>query len=137
MLIANSRIDWVGGDVIAGWPYPALSGVVIAEQYDHTNGHTLTPEREWWLVEVPVIRVGVPLLPLWPGFAINTVFYAAILWMLFASPFAMRRHRRIKRGLCPACAYPVGTSDKCSECGKPVRLPLPLGEGRGEGGGGP
>jgi hypothetical protein len=41
------------------------------------------------------------------------------------------RHSRIKPGLCPACAYPVGSSPVCTECGKP--LPLPLGEGRGEG----
>jgi hypothetical protein len=31
----------------------------------------------------------------------------------------MTRSRRIKRGLCPMCAYPVGTSDKCTECGAP------------------
>jgi hypothetical protein len=58
--------------------------------------------------------------PMWPGFAINTVFYAAILWLLFATPFALRRWRRIKRGLCPACAYPVGASDVCTECGARV-----------------
>ena len=59
--------------------------------------------------------------PLWPGFAINTVFYAAILCLLFAAPFALRRRRRIKRGLCPACAYPVGDSEVCTECGKPAK----------------
>jgi hypothetical protein len=58
--------------------------------------------------------------PLWPGFVINTVFYAVLLWLLFAAPFALRRRRRIKRSLCPACAYPVGASDVCTECGKPV-----------------
>jgi hypothetical protein len=58
--------------------------------------------------------------PLWPGFAINALFYAAVLWLLFAAPFALRRRRRIKRGLCPACAYPVGASDACTECGKPL-----------------
>mgnify|MGYP003578232462 CR=1 FL=1 len=57
--------------------------------------------------------------PLWPGFAINTLFYAGILWVMFAAPFALRRRRRIKRGLCPACAYPVGESIVCTECGAP------------------
>jgi hypothetical protein len=65
-------------------------------------------------------RTFLPLRPIWPGFAINTLFYAAILWLLFALPGALRRWRRIKRGLCPACAYPVGASDLCTECGKPV-----------------
>jgi hypothetical protein len=65
----------------------------------------------------------LPLLLLWPGFAINTMFYAAIMWMLFAAPFALRRRRRIKRGLCPACAYPVGDSEVCTECGKKLLSP--------------
>jgi hypothetical protein len=58
---------------------------------------------------------------LWPGFAINTIFYAGILWVLFAIPGRVRRWRRIKRGLCPACAYPVGDSAVCTECGKQVK----------------
>jgi hypothetical protein len=66
------------------------------------------------------IRIGLPSWPLVPGFAINTLFYAAMLWLLFAAPFALRRRTRIKRGLCPACAYPVGASDVCTECGRPV-----------------
>ena len=64
-----------------------------------------------------------PCLPIWPGFAINTVFYAAIAWMLFALPGALRRRGRIKRGLCPACAYPIGTwGGVCTECGRPTPL---------------
>ena len=62
---------------------------------------------------------GLPLKPIWPGFAINTVFYAGVLWLLFAAPFALRRRRRIKRGLCPKCAYDLRgcTGDACPECG--------------------
>jgi hypothetical protein len=63
--------------------------------------------------------MAIPVHVLWPGFAINTLFYAGILWLIFAAPFALRRRRRIKRGLCPACAYPVGASDVCTECGAP------------------
>ena len=63
----------------------------------------------------------LPLRATWPGFAINTIFYAAILWLLFALPFTARRRRWTKRGLCTACGYPVGTSALCTECGKPVR----------------
>jgi hypothetical protein len=62
----------------------------------------------------------LPVLPLWPGFAINTLFYAVIVWLLFAAPFALRRRIRIRRGLCPACAYPIGDSEVCTECGKTV-----------------
>jgi len=59
----------------------------------------------------------LPLRPIWPGFAVNTVIYAALLWLLIPGPFVLRRVIRVRRGLCPACAYPRGESDVCSECG--------------------
>jgi len=62
--------------------------------------------------------------------AINTVFYAVILWLLFAlggTPFALRRRRRIRRGLCPKCAYDLrgrgSDGGVCPECGTPQALP--------------
>ncbi len=58
------------------------------------------------------------LRPIIPGFAVNTLFYAAILWLLIAGPFALRRFLRVRRGRCPKCAYPAGESSVCSECGK-------------------
>jgi hypothetical protein len=68
----------------------------------------------------------LPLRPIWPGFAINTLFYAAILWVMFATPFAIRRWRRVKGGLCQNCGYDLrgsgGTTGAalCPECGNPV-----------------
>ncbi len=59
----------------------------------------------------------LPLRPIWPGFALNTVFYAAVLWLLIPGPFVLRRFVRVRRGLCPACAYPIGESSVCTECG--------------------
>ena len=56
--------------------------------------------------------------PLWLGFAVNTLFYAAILWLLISVPFVLRRFIRVRRSLCPACAYPMGESAVCSECGR-------------------
>jgi hypothetical protein len=62
----------------------------------------------------------LPFTSIWPGFAINTIFYAAVLWVLFALPFKVRRWRRIKRGQCASCGYSLrGTPhiEKCPECG--------------------
>jgi hypothetical protein len=56
--------------------------------------------------------------PLWPGFAVNTLFYAPIPWLLICGAFALRRFLRQRRGLCPACAYPMGESAVCTECGR-------------------
>ena len=38
----------------------------------------------------------------------------------FVAMGAYRASKRIKRGLCPKCAYPVGTSTACTECGAAV-----------------
>ncbi len=60
----------------------------------------------------------LPLRPIRPGFAVNTFFYAGILWLLIPGPFALRRLIRRRRGLCPKCAYPMGESEVCTECGR-------------------
>ena len=108
-----------------GWPYLAcrcwrlLSGDVFNGRVESSFGAISISRRQGFGGSEDAL----PWLPVWPGFAINTVFYAFVLWLLFAAPFAMRRRRRIKRGLCPKCAYPVGASDVCTECGARVRQP--------------
>ena len=100
-----------------GWPLRSLAGVAWTRDYQvyiyeaalPTRWHPRTP----WLV----------YRPLWLGFAVNTVFYMTILatlWLLIRVGYfyAFRRVIRVRRGLCPKCAYPMGESDVCSECGK-------------------
>jgi len=57
---------------------------------------------------------------LWPAFAVNTFFYAPPLWLFICAAFVLRRFLRVRRGLCSKCAYPMGESAVCSECGKPL-----------------
>ena len=64
----------------------------------------------------------LPLRPIWPGFAMNTLFYAVIVWVLWSSPFAARRFIRRKRGRCIKCGYDLrgssgGGGEVCPECG--------------------
>ena len=62
----------------------------------------------------------LPLRPIWPGFAINTISYVAILWLLFAFPGALRRFIRRKRGYCTRCGYDLRINPgRCPECGRP------------------
>ena len=106
----------------AGWPFFAITGCFVWDdrKSDHSAGHFETA----FLMPDWLARSGnrslvtfIPFGPMWPGFAINTIFYTAILWLPFAALGRIRRRRRIKRGLCPACAYPVGDSALCTECG--------------------
>ena len=61
----------------------------------------------------------IPLRPIFPGFAINTVFYGAILWLLMFGVFTARRSIRRKRGHCIKCGYDVRGAEHevCPECG--------------------
>jgi hypothetical protein len=112
-------------DVAAGLPFRSLAMRWHRQWADRSGWRCTQVDCALSLRDLPVgMPPGptcVPLRPIWSGFAMNTLFYAAILWLLFAAPFALRRRRRIKRGLCPACAYPVGDSTVCTECGKPVK----------------
>ena len=97
--------------VNAGWPLHALNA-----QYG-VNGRANMRTTSASFVQLASRRF--PVRPLWPGFAINTVFYGGVLWLLFAVPFVLRRWRRIRRGLCPKCAYDLrGTASvACPGCG--------------------
>jgi hypothetical protein len=114
----------------AGWPTPSLDGIAMriwrsAVAFDRVTDGVLLSEKAWGANDgmygaFETAQRSMPLHPVWPGFVINTFFYAAILWLLFAGPGRVRRWRRIKRGLCAKCAYPVGASDICTECGASV-----------------
>ena len=67
-----------------------------------------------------MISMGLPTEVIWTGFLVNTLLYAALLWLLTCGPFVLRRFLRVRRGLCPKCAYPMGESAVCTECGKPL-----------------
>ena len=101
--------------VASGWPARSLSG-----EFWGSYGDGKPPqwsERRAVVVDMNRSFV-IPVRPIWPGFAVNTLIYAAALWLLIPGPFALRRFVRVKRGLCPACCYPMGESAVCSECGK-------------------
>lgn len=63
----------------------------------------------------------IPIQPAPVGFAINTVVYATPFFLCSFLLIPLRRRRRIRRGMCPRCAYdrssiPTGLS--CPECGR-------------------
>jgi hypothetical protein len=100
--------EYWNASVAAGFPMPSLCGKIESGE---SAGLFAVSDRYGAVSHLPCF-------PIWPGFAINTIFYAAILWLLFFAPGSLRRMIRRRRGLCPACAYPVGTSPVCTECGQ-------------------
>ena len=101
----------------AGWPTRCVEGFQYVRAVD--MGYARDPFFRTSDGLIAIGSIHIPLGPLSPGFAINTIFYAAVLWVLFAVPVKVRRWRRIKRG---QCASLRGTPDtvKCPECGATV-----------------
>jgi len=116
-----------------GFPAISLEGsiciITLPPNKASVNVHRLTKLRipaikRGWTSQYRLSRRGgfraLPIGPVWPGFAINTIFYAAILWLMFFAPGTIRRTIRRRRGLCPACAYDLrgsASSQNCPECG--------------------
>jgi hypothetical protein len=51
-----------------------------------------------------------------------SLFAAWPLANLFMCWRIVRHDRRVARNQCPACGYPAGASDLCTECGKPAKV---------------
>ena len=112
----------------AGWPCRCVEAQVaevkrrdVPVRTDFRPAVKLPETLHFLRVREARYRV-LPLRPIWPGFAINTIFYAALLWMLWLSPFVVRRVVRRRRGRCINCGYDLrGTSggggEVCPECG--------------------
>lgn len=68
-------------------------------------------------------RRELPLIPIWPGFYINTLLYACVAWLVFFAPFTAlrftKRARRRRNGWCLQCGYDLrgATNVTCPECG--------------------
>ena len=97
-----------------GWPMRALYCSTSAHELAYTTDHgevltagsegqidegiALTPER--FSVSTSPLPVStwraLPLRPIWPGFGVNTIIYAALAWLFFSGLFQSRRFIRRK-----------------------------------------
>jgi hypothetical protein len=104
-----------------GWPMPAMTCSVHWQQqilnsnimYRVSGGVQLPRDREF-------NPRALPLTPLWPGFAVNTLFYAGVWWVLLWGAATIRQRRRIRRNQCVRCGYSrtgLIESSPCPECG--------------------
>ena len=99
--------------ISTGWPARCLQEAYLVDKQGR------------WRCAIEIDPKGcgrqLPLKPHWPGFAVNTLFYAALLWLPLYAPFALRRRFRRRRGCCIKCGYDLrgATHDRCPECGAP------------------
>src|SRR5262245_60807255 len=92
-------------DEAAGWPALSLWSGWGEHEVSERPQHGKELQRVTWGIRIKspdaVGKNGkaLPLHPIWPGFAINTMFYAVLIggaWLLFVIPRALRRKRRIE-----------------------------------------
>jgi len=62
----------------------------------------------------------LPRRPMWPGFMFSTLFYGALVWVIWFIAGSLRQQVRRQRGLCEWCKYPVSDFAICPECGEPT-----------------
>ena len=117
--------------ISAGWPAPCLRARLVGHG-DHTPGPGglrtgLGPQRVHWgeweqAVVVHESLAGankhrvLPRGVIASGMVIDLLFWS-IPGLTIIGLFLIRRISRRRRSCCPACGYPIGTSDVCSECG--------------------
>ena len=106
-----------------GWPFVAMRCEVVfpiggAQGQEYiTGGMRISPRagalREWLSFRV------LPIRPVWPGFLLDSGFYASLAFLVNGVLRRLRLVLRRNRGLCPACAYDLrgNVVDGCPECG--------------------
>ena len=103
--------------LFAGIPFRCLEG---SSWVDRTAGTVRSDSlvhvsRRWWRP-----AGNIPLRFRWAETSANILFYTVVFVGIRLVYLSIRARIRLRRGLCPACAYPMGESDTCSECGKPL-----------------
>ena len=106
-----------------------MSGVWTTIQTERIGDCPAFPPQHWWEgIELP-IELGayrtqlfryLPVQPTFPGFFINTLSYALVLWLFWSAPFTTRRLFRKRRGRCISCGYDLRYAEHevCPECGE-------------------
>ncbi|MCH7547517.1 MAG: hypothetical protein IID30_14040 [Planctomycetes bacterium] len=109
-----------------GWPMHSLWCLRILLVHDGTGNNQ---NQASGFIAIPILffedlePLVLPLYPIWTGFALNTIFYASLLWLIIPGPFVLRRFIRKRRGLCLKCGYDLRGVDHqaCPECGEGIR----------------
>jgi len=134
------RSGWINYDPEserAGWPLPTVE-VWDAEYHLYSNRTVSEEEKSTmraryadFLDAHPSARAHesfptwvrqgreTGLVPILPGFIINTLFYAAVWFCLLFGFTRLKRTIRKTRGRCPMCKYDLrgDLAGGCSECG--------------------
>jgi len=113
--------------VESGWPMRAVRSRTRLEytstpggpQVLKTHGRWDPPWAPWGTMRLSMEHPGLPWLPIFPGFLVNSVLYAAAAYLLLTLAVQFHRWTLLRRGRCPRCAYDLrhDLAAGCPECG--------------------
>ncbi len=92
------------------WWFKSRNGIKVADAPANPNFRSVLSPRE----------LALPLRIVPGGFALCTLVWAVVWWVVLFGWRAVIRFVRVRRGRCPACAYDRGGLDPgtpCPECG--------------------
>lgn len=127
----------------SGWPMRAMSWCSLGDTWSTRMNNDFAPIGSIWHDGIGLEPMygpphywqlwrRLPARPIWPGFAVDTALYAAVLFALRNASVAVRRAWRRCHAHCPACGYDARGLEQCPECGTPgtgridPRAPLPV-----------
>lgn len=116
-----------GIETAFGWPWRALSTRQVrvlespVKQRYPIKDQFMLPQWTQFGHPERGTRREMPIHPIWLGLLGNSALYGMLLFVFAFSCGAVRRQTRRRRGRCPRCAYPIGASPVCTECGQPIR----------------
>jgi hypothetical protein len=115
----------------AGWPIPSLWYALRMDdgadpRYPYALGGVILdlPSQTWMSGDTRAI----PLRPIWPGLILGSLFWAACPAVIVRAGWHTRARLRVRRGLCPHCAYDLRQNlpSGCPECGWNRSIPAPI-----------
>ena len=108
----------------AGWPMRSLWHEIEPSAPRSVSGGALVVQLPVWLnrrAETAGEPAVLPLRPIWPGLALDSLLFAAAWWLLLGGIAATRRTLRARRNQCPRCGYSrtgLAPVTPCPECGQ-------------------
>lgn len=124
--------QWTVGRIDAGWPFACLTGHQASYLESRDPGTPWSTSQAWvGAVRLRGLRMAAPVTPadevlplpywpLWVGLALDALVLGGLVAGARFGVKAARQAIRRRRSLCPRCAYPIGVSAICSECGRPI-----------------
>ena len=100
---------------------PTSSSQPTVQSPPPITGFSSGPVRPSSRTPTPSTVLCLPVQPVLPGFAGNTLVFAALAAVVSRIPRWLIRRFRRRCGLCLDCGHPVGATPVCTECGARVR----------------